>query len=182
MRLRSLVGVMLAVVCAQATAACAEQDWKSVLRGSAQTIVEYARQHHCDLNQGLDNGASSAMVYAIQSGRPTAVAALLAAGADVNADVYDGKTPLFYAAEARNAPAAKLLLEHGADVNVSTRFSQMSLLMAAVLSGVPQMVADLIKHGASLEDRDKYDQSARDYVAKLPKAQRPAMLRALGRA
>ncbi|MGR2679484.1 ankyrin repeat domain-containing protein [Chromobacterium haemolyticum] len=93
-----------------------------------------------------------------------------------------GKTPLFYAAEARNAPAAKLLLEHGADVNVSTRFSQMSLLMAAVLSGVPQMVADLIKHGASLEDRDKYDQSARDYVAKLPKAQRPAMLRALGRA
>ncbi|MGR2662408.1 ankyrin repeat domain-containing protein [Chromobacterium haemolyticum] len=68
-----------------------------------------------------------------------------------------GKTPLFYAAEARNAPAAKLLLEQGADVNVLTRFSQMSLLMAAVLSGVPQMVADLIKHGASLEDRDKYD-------------------------
>ncbi|RBH43716.1 hypothetical protein C3F00_038825 [Pseudomonas sp. MWU13-2860] len=120
------------------------------------------------------------MVYAIQSGRPAAVAALLAAGADVNADVYDGKTPLFYAAEARNAPAAKLLLEHGADVNVSTRFSQMSLLMAAVLSGAPQLVADLLKHGASLEDRDKYDQSARDYVAKLPKAQRPAMLRALG--
>ena len=121
MRLRSLAGVALAVVCAQASAACSEQDWKTVLRGSEQAIVEYARQHHCDLNQGLDNGASSAMVYAIQSGRPGG-GGLVGGRRGCERGCLRRQDAAVLRGGGAQCAGGWLLLEHGADVNVSTRF------------------------------------------------------------
>lgn len=61
---------------------------------------------------------------------PSAIEALLAAGADVNAADEEGFTPLHMAAFHRQADYALLLLEAGADVNAKTVYGRTPLSMA----------------------------------------------------
>lgn len=60
----------------------------------------------------------------------TAVKALLAAGADVNARDMDNNTPLHMAAYTNRVEAAKVLLEAGADVNVVSTGGRTPMAMA----------------------------------------------------
>ena len=66
-----------------------------------------------------DSDGSTPLHCATWKGHPNVVAALLEAGADVNAvnqNEHWGTTPLHAAAHANQAVIAKMLLDHGADM------------------------------------------------------------------
>ena len=71
-----------------------------------------------------DQDGSTPLHCAAWKGHQEVVAALLAAGAKVNAhneNDHWGTTPLHAAAHANQAAIAELLIEHGADVNATDR-------------------------------------------------------------
>ncbi|SCK21584.1 ankyrin repeat domain-containing protein [Vogesella sp. LIG4] len=159
-----------------ALAACDKNDWQQLIRqATAPAVATYVQQHHCDIDQDLDNISKTPLVYAIDARNRAAVQALLQAGADPNVDGYDGKTPLFYAVTAKELGIVQDLIAKGADVNASTRTSEITVLMAAVLGSSPAIAAYLVAHGASLDEQDKYGQKPLNYVGKLPAQRRAAM-------
>ncbi|MFC3530933.1 ankyrin repeat domain-containing protein [Vogesella facilis] len=134
---------------------------------------------HCDIDQSLDSVSKTPLVYAIDAHNLTAVQALLQAGANPNVDGYDGTTPLFYAVAAKDQGIVQDLIAKGVDVNASTRTSEITVLMAAILDSSPAIAADLVAHGASLAETDKYGHKPIDCVGKLPAKRRAAMYAAL---
>src|SRR5207344_953123 len=59
---------------------------------------------------------------AAESGNTDTIAALLDAGADVNAkESESGQTPLIFAVSENHVDAMKVLIKRGADVNVATK-------------------------------------------------------------
>ncbi|WP_158613538.1 MULTISPECIES: ankyrin repeat domain-containing protein [Aquitalea] len=164
----------------QTIAACNKEDWQQLLRhADASAVVSYIKNHHCELDQSLDDISRPALVYAIEGHNRAAVQVLLQAGADANVDGYDGRTPLFYAVQSKDIGIVEDLITKGADVNAYTRTSGITVLMIAVLESSPAIVASLVAHGASLDETDKYDQTAINYVDKLPANRRAAMRVAL---
>jgi ankyrin repeat protein len=61
--------------------------------------------------------ASDQLVIGIMSNNPAAVRTAIDAGADINANTGDGRTPLIVAAMSIRPEAVKILLEKGADPN-----------------------------------------------------------------
>jgi ankyrin repeat protein len=88
-------------------------------------------------------------MWAARAGALDAMAALIDAGADVNArdDANNRWTPLLHAIHTHAAPAVALLLDRGADANLPTPRGLTPLLMAAD-DPEPAMVALLLAHGA----------------------------------
>ena len=79
----------------------------------------------------LPRGNWTALMYAARDGAPEAAAALLDAGAEINATDPDGTTPLVRAIWNSHYDTAKVLLERGADPNL-TDTADMAALYAAV--------------------------------------------------
>jgi ankyrin repeat protein len=79
----------------------------------------------------LPRGNWTALMYAARDGAPDATAALLDAGAQINATDPDGTTPLVRAIWNSHYDTAKVLLERGADPNI-TDTADMGALYAAV--------------------------------------------------
>jgi len=65
--------------------------------------------------------ATSDLLTAIASDKPTAARAALEAGADINADIGQGRTPLISAVMFSRPAIVKMLLERGADPNHTAR-------------------------------------------------------------
>lgn len=177
---KCLLSIGMLLLAQQTIAACNKADWQQLLRhADASAVVSHIKNHHCELDQSLDNISKTALAYAIDSRNRAAVQVLLQAGADANVDGYDGRTPLFYAAESKDVGIVEDLITKGADVNACTRTSGITVLMIAVLESSPAIVASLVAHGASLDETDKYDQTAINYVDKLPAHRRASMRAAL---
>lgn len=177
---RGLLSIGLLLLAQHAVAACNKEDWQQLLRhADASAVASHIKSHRCNLDQSLDNISRPALVYAIEGHNRAAVQVLLQAGADPNIDGHDGQTPLFYAVQSKDIGIVEDLIAKGADVNAYTRTSGITVLMAAVLDSTPAIVAYLVAHGASLNENDKYEQVAIDYVDKIPAHRQTAMRVAL---
>ncbi|MBC6412135.1 MAG: ankyrin repeat domain-containing protein, partial [Hyphomonadaceae bacterium] len=89
------------------------------------------------------------------------VTALIDAGADIEAQDKDGRTPLYQAAFLGKAETVAALIKAGADVNARTKYSQTPLHKAHGAG----MVAALIEAGADVEARDKWGKTPLRVVA-----------------
>ena len=76
----------------------------------------------CLLVASAHAAGESSLLNAVKNEDVAEVKALLAKGADVNANDTDGKTPLHRAAAAGRRDLGELLLAKGADVNAKSRF------------------------------------------------------------
>ena len=77
-------------------------------------------------------------------------AALIEAGADVNAMDENGETPLHLATDAGEASLVALLLEAGADVNACEEYGR-SLVHLAVCNGEQSVLKVLLEAGADID-------------------------------
>jgi ankyrin repeat protein len=182
MKIKYLLVICALLLSQQTLAACSKYDWQQLVKhADTPTVNIYVKNQHCDIDQSLDDVSKTPLVYAIEARNRAAVQALLQAGANPNIDGYDGNTPLFYAIATKDMDIVQFLIAKGADVNASTRMSEITVLMAAVLNSSPGIVAYLVAHGASVDDTDKYNHQAMDYVEKLPPSRRAEMRAALNR-
>jgi len=104
----------------------------------------------------LSLGASSApdldakLLDAAQQNNPTAVRALLAAGADANARAADGSTPMIYAAHFGDLGSVQALLGAKADPNLTNRYGVAPMHEAALRADAKQLRI-LLDAGADID-------------------------------
>lgn len=94
-----------------------------------------------------------AMRQAIQRENADMVRRLLLAGADVNAILPNGCTPLLYALAGNRVSMAKLLLEHGADISITTKEGESALMLSALMGNL-ELVEKLLDMGAEVDAED----------------------------
>jgi ankyrin repeat protein len=87
------------------------------------------------------------------NGNTVIIEKLLKAGADPNLATADGMTPLMIVARSTSVKAARLLLEHGANVNAAEDQKKQTALMWASAQNRPEMVKELVAHGADVNAR-----------------------------
>ena len=122
---------------------------KAAKCGDVATLKSLLAQDASLLN-ARDSDGSTPLHCATWKGHPSVVAALLEAGADVNAvnqNEHWGTTPLHAAAHANQAAIAQLLIDRSASVNVKDREGRTPLFHTTFHKATA--VAKLLeKHGA----------------------------------
>ena len=96
---------------------------------------------------------------AAEQGDIATVRALLAKGADLQAQDTFGATALMLAARGGHMAMVRALLEHGADVQAQDTFGATALIRAAE-AGDLAMVSTLLEHGADVQASDAFGQTA----------------------
>jgi ankyrin repeat protein len=99
------------------------------------------------IGSGRATHAAGSLFDAIRSGSAPAIAAAIAAGADVNGRDETGATPLMYAAIYADAAAVEQLIDKGARVNDLNTFGATALMWAAPQ---PAIVDVLLRKGADV--------------------------------
>lgn len=94
------------------------------------------------------------LIVAAEKGDEKKVFELLRLGADVDATIYEGITPLILAAENGHRGVVKALLRYGADVNHQTNDTT-TALHAAVWANKAGIVEILLKNGAFINAKDQ---------------------------
>ncbi|MBR5888341.1 MAG: ankyrin repeat domain-containing protein, partial [Akkermansia sp.] len=106
--------------------------------------------------RGISAGEYDSKLYdAAENGETELVKLLIAAGADVNKVVKDGRTPLYWAAIKGLTDCVKLLIAAGADVNKADEDGK-TPLYKAVERDRTECVKLLIAAGADVNKEDKY--------------------------
>ena len=100
-----------------------------------------------------DHEGTTALMAAAQGGHAAAIAALVAAGAEVEAKDNDGTTALMNAARGGHATAIEALLAAGAEVEAKDN-DGMTALMLAPMSDHAAAIAALLEAGAEVEAKD----------------------------
>ena len=100
---------------------------------------------------GNESEATPLHVAAQHSNTPGVIEALLAAGADPNAQTEDKWTPLHSAAKSKNVVAIQALLDAGADVEASTDHGSTTPLLVAAGSGNVAVIQALLAAGADVD-------------------------------
>ena len=94
---------------------------------------------------------------------PDVIAALLKAGAEVNAKDDAEETPLMWAARNCSHPAViAALVNAGADVNTKSRDGATPLAVAAAFNANPAIAVALIKAGANVDTALNYARQKND--------------------
>ena len=92
-------------------------------------------------------------------------AALLAAGADVDARSKWGTTALWSAASAGRGELVDFLLRHGAELETRDQEGRTVLIFVAKLGPIGDMVGRLLAHGADVDAQDDAGRTALMYAA-----------------
>ncbi len=133
-----------------------------------------------------NNYGSSPLTEAVKLGDVELARMLLDAGADADSPNPDGQTALMLASNIGSLKIAELLIAKKANVNVVENFRGQTALMWAAAGNHPDVVDLLLKHGANVKPRAKYDDWPRQMTSE-PRAQfrpdwwphRPALRNAL---
>jgi uncharacterized protein len=144
----------------QNTAASAMED--AVVRGrtsSARVLLDAG----FNINQ-LTSQGSTYLGDAALKRQLSVVTVLLDKGASVSLRARSGATALHDAALGGNPAVIDLLLDRGADINAREIETGATPLMLAASLNQLDAVAELLKHGANLELRDRDGQSALDHA------------------
>ena len=140
MRVQADVRAPRVLTLARRRCAGGERSLLIAAKAGREDLVELLAAFKTDLDAG-DAKGKTALHWASQEGRLAVVQVLLKVGADVEAKEMAGKTPLDLA---RNDEVKTALREHGA---------KHSLFYAAE-KGMVELVADLIKEGANVNEKD----------------------------
>lgn len=130
-----------------ALGACSESPWSGG--------VVSADEHRIGGKTAADVFASTVvaeLARAACNGDEVEVSAVLAAGANPNAQGYQGVTPLIWATQCQSAVGMRALLEAGADPNV--RFGITTPVLMAAASGDPEILRLMLAHGGDANARD----------------------------
>ncbi len=112
----------------------------------------------------------SALAEAVKLGDVELVHMLLEAGAGADSPNQDGETALMLASSIGSLPIAQMLIARGATVNAVETFRGQTALMWAAAQSHPDIVELLLKHGADVAIRAKYDDWPRQMTSE-PRAQ-----------
>ncbi len=153
---RSLLvaAILPAALAAQDTATDADARLLAAARDGDAAVVRSLLEEGADVNAARGDGLT-ALHLAAEGGHPEVAAALLDAGAPVEAGTRIGShTPLHVAARGGHTAVVLSLLEAGADPNAATTSSGVSPLhLAAGAIGGGPAVAALLDHGADPDAR-----------------------------
>lgn len=98
--------------------------------------------------------SSTALLNAVREGDPEGVKALLAGGANVNAQDADGWTPLMLATVKGHVEVARVLLGEGADIHTKNSRGWTALRFAVSMDDT-EAVRLLLEKGADVNDKDE---------------------------
>ncbi|MBO7642352.1 MAG: ankyrin repeat domain-containing protein [Alphaproteobacteria bacterium] len=118
-------------------------------------IIKYLIDKGARVNE-KDKSNYTALIYATKNNRTDIAKYLIERGADVNALSGDQDTPIMWASKHNNYYVVKLLLKHGAEesINVANKYG-MTTVLWCVHNGNVEMLEDLRKHGADLNQKEK---------------------------
>jgi ankyrin repeat protein len=125
-----------------------------ILSGADTELAQLLHSNPDLVSYQSENGWTP-LHFACSKGRPACARVLLDCGADVNARIDSGRTPLMLAAGAaeHSAELVELLLDRGAQAD-SVSLDGKTALHAAALSGGPSVAEELLAAGCPLDARD----------------------------
>ena len=115
--------------------------------------VKFLLANKADVNARDARQGHTALMWALAQKHADIAAALIQAGADVNAHAKSGFTPLMFAAQQGDLESAKTLIAAGAKVNEATNaeglFAGQTALLIASLNGQEKLGIFLLENGAN---------------------------------
>jgi uncharacterized protein len=158
-QLLSIIGTVIVLLFPRASVAAdpVSPDLLSILEavktGNFPAVRTLLQQRQA-ANQTEPDGTTP-LHWAVQQDRLDIVAALISAGANVNAKNRYGTTPLVLAATTGNASVTEALLKAGADVRVSVPETG-SVLITAARTGNPEVIKLLLAAGAEVNFAERF--------------------------
>jgi len=152
----------LASLAAQLRVACASRKWDEVVRLAQQVM---AGDDKSALDEKLSPDGWRALHFCAAGGSSEAVAALVAAGADVSAIAKAGSTALHLACWEGREETVKTLIDSGATVDATTGAGRTPLHFAAH-RGHSHIIRRLIASGADADAKEKDGRSPLHFAAR----------------
>ncbi len=173
--------------------ACAEDGFTALhdaVLAKNTGLITFLLFYGADVNAKVYDGAT-ALHMAVREGQYLVVVILLGEGAEIDATTDLGETPLFEAVVSQRHNIVTLLIEKGAEVNINactvarhnknrpTKIWFTPLHVAAGM-GDKNNVLQLLKAGASINDKCSKGLTALDYACKFNRKCVQKLLRARG--
>lgn len=151
-------------LCLLALSACAPSPHDVIGRGDIDRLRTMLQENPALVSDTNELGKQP-LQYAVSFGHVDAMEALVAAGADVNAEDKTGMTALHAAAVTGRREEARWLLDHGADLHIRDKFGNMPSHTAAIHNqgGVIEV---LFKHGDPLTEKNNAGMTPLDLAKK----------------